>query len=106
MEMHRTTIQKVFILTAILALLVAGVFAVLKTYERYRITPPVEVANVITVEVPDSRFQIPVIIDLDLLERYINTKLTGTFLTKTIFTGKSKKDEVQVRLSRAPIPSP
>jgi len=100
MEMHRTTIQKVFILTAILALLVTGVFAVLKTYERYRITPPVEVANAITVEVPDSRFQIPVIIDLDLLERYINTKLTGTFLTKTIFTGKSKKDEVQVRLSR------
>lgn len=84
----------------VVLLLAAGLIAVLFHDMTPRGKPPEPLSGEIDVQVPLSTFNLPVTYDIEKLADYLNAKLSGTFLEKTVRPRKSKKEEFFLRLTK------
>ncbi|HWR02182.1 MAG TPA: DUF4403 family protein [Chlorobaculum sp.] len=60
--------------------------------------PPQALTEDVHIDVPESTFNLPVIIDLWTLSDFLNGKINGRFLETTVELQKSKKDRVALTL--------
>ncbi len=84
----------------VIALVVSGVFLFLKFIGYSENHPPEPLRSEISVTVPPSTFNLPVHIETKTLAAYLNGKIRGTFLQKTIRIRKDKKEKIALTLSR------
>jgi len=94
-------VKKAVIISGItIALLssVAAVFFLVVSSQKDR--APAAISAEIDVQVPLSTFNLPVTYDIEKLADYLNAKLSGTFLEKTVRPRKSKKEEFFLRLTK------
>ncbi|ASQ90494.1 hypothetical protein CHL67_05760 [Prosthecochloris sp. GSB1] len=82
------------------ALLAAGLLAALFYDMTSRGKPPEPLSAEIDIQVPLSTFNLPVTYDIEKLADYLNAKLSGTFLEKTVRPRKSKKEEIFLKLTK------
>jgi len=84
----------------VIALVVSGVFLFLKFIGYSENHPPEPLTSEISVTAPPSTFNLPVHIETKTLAAYLNGKIRGTFLQKTIRIRKDKKEKIALTLSR------
>jgi len=84
----------------VIALVVSGVFLFLKFIGYSENHPPEPLTSEISVTVPPSTFNLPVHIETKTLAAYLNGKIRGAFLQKTIRIRKDKKEKIALTLSR------
>jgi hypothetical protein len=90
-------------------LLIAGVaFAIIalaalwlyNTYEVLKIRPPAPLTEDVSLERPPSTFNMPITIELSVLEAYLNGKIRGDFLETNFWLQEKKKEKVALTLTR------
>lgn len=70
------------------------------THEVLKVRPPEPLKEDISLERPPSTFNLPINIELSVLESYLNGKTQGEFLKTTIWLQEKKKESVALSLSR------
>jgi hypothetical protein len=89
--------KALFITGIVLALFAAGLFFLLKSNTT---APPEAITEKLNIDIPQSTFNIPIQIEIRSLTDYLNNKLTGQFLETTLFLQKTKKESVELRLTK------
>ena len=90
-------------------LLIAGIaFAIIalaavwlyNTHEVLKVRPPAPLTEDVVLERPPSTFNMPITIELSVLEAYLNGKVRGEFLETYFWLQEKKKEKVALTLTR------
>ncbi|NTW52554.1 MAG: DUF4403 family protein [Chlorobiaceae bacterium] len=88
--------KKTVIITGIvLALFGSGLYYFLS---HRLITPPGAVTEIVHIDVPESSFNLPIIINLTTLSNFLNGKINGRFLETKLYLQESKKERIALAL--------
>lgn len=79
------------------AMLGSGLFFLLK---KNTAPPPEALKEKLNINIPESTFNIPIILDTATLADYLNSKITGRFLKTKLFLQENKKERIALTLSK------
>lgn len=90
--------KKTLLITSLLlGLLASGLYLLLR---KNTTTPPAAINEKIIIDIPQSTFNIPIIIEVKSLADYLNKKITGKFLETTLFLQESEKEKILLTLTK------
>jgi hypothetical protein len=89
--------KKVIILGVVLALIVSGMFFLLR---KNTAIAPEAITERFKIDIPQSTFNIPIRIEIKSLADYLNHKINGQFLNTSLFLQKERKERVALRLTK------
>ncbi|NTU44190.1 MAG: DUF4403 family protein [Chlorobiaceae bacterium] len=90
--------KALLITTLLLGLLASGLYYLLR---KNSVVPPAAINEKIIIDIPQSTFNIPIIIEVKSLADYLNQKITGKFLETTLFLQESEKEQILLTLTKA-----
>jgi hypothetical protein len=89
--------KTVIIIGIVLALIASALFFLLR---KNRAIAPVAITEKVTLDIPQSTFNIPIKLEINSLADYLNNKITGQFLNTTLFLQESKKEKIALTLTK------
>ncbi len=93
--------RKPLVIASSVALIIAlAALWLYNTHEVLKIRPPAPLTEDVSLERPPSIFNLPVSIELSVLDAYLNGKIQGDFLQTSFWLQKKKKEKVVMVLTR------
>jgi hypothetical protein len=89
--------KRVMITGLLLALLAFWIFILVR---KNAITPPEAITEKVSIDLPQSTFNIPIRLEIKSLAEYLNNKITGQFLNTTLLLQKSKPERITLTLTK------